>query len=107
MEDEIFGSAAQYEREFKAAYPEYANKSVPYQIAQASAAVYVFKDAFERAGSLDKEAVRDAIAATDLVTFYGQIKFLRGRQQHRQTHGAAPSSRRQIQCGGAVGLRLA
>ena len=37
--------------------------------------MYVFKDAFERAGSLDKKAVRDAIAATDLATFYGRIKF--------------------------------
>ena len=60
---------------FKGAYPEYAEKKVPYQTAQASAAVYVFKDSFERAGSLDKEALRDAIAATDLSTFYGHIKF--------------------------------
>ncbi len=74
-EDPIFGSAANFEAEFKAAYPDYEDKTVPYQVAQAAAAVYVFKDAFERAGSLDKEAVRDAIAATDLATFYGQIKF--------------------------------
>jgi len=73
--DPIFGTAAEYEQEFKAAYSEYAKKTVPYQTAQASAAVYVFKDAFERAGSLDKEAVRDAIAETDLSTFYGQIRF--------------------------------
>ncbi len=74
-EDPLFGSAANYEREFKAAFPEYAEKTVPYQTAQASAAVYVFKDAFERAGSLDKEAIRDAIAATDMMTFYGGIRF--------------------------------
>ncbi len=74
-EDPIFGTAANYEKEFKATYPEYANKKVPYQTAQASAAVYVFKDAFERAGSLDKEKVRDAVAATELATFYGNIKF--------------------------------
>ncbi|MCP3971497.1 MAG: amino acid ABC transporter substrate-binding protein [Rhodobacteraceae bacterium] len=74
-EDPIFGTAANYETEFKAAYPEYATKKVPYQTAQASAAVYVYADAFTRAGSLDKDAVRDAIAATDLATFYGQIKF--------------------------------
>ncbi len=74
-EDPIFGTAANYEVEFKAAYPEYAEKKVPYQTAQASAAVYVFADAFARAGSLDKDAVRDAIAATDLMTFYGSIKF--------------------------------
>jgi branched-chain amino acid transport system substrate-binding protein len=74
-EDPLFGSAAQYEQEFKQAFPEYKDKKVPYQTAQASAAVYVYKDAFERAGSLDKEKVRDAIAETDMMTFYGGIKF--------------------------------
>jgi len=73
--DPLFGSAAEYETGFKSTYPEYKTKKVPYQTAQASAAVYVFKDAFERANSLDKEKVRDAISATDLATFYGQIKF--------------------------------
>ena len=74
-EDPIFGSAANYEKEFKDAYPEYKSKKVPYQTAQASAAVYVFKDAFERAASLDKDKIRDAIADTDLKTFYGDIRF--------------------------------
>lgn len=74
-QDPLFGSAGNFDKQFKAAFPEYANKTVPYQVAQASAAVYVFKDAFERAGTLDKEAVRDAIAATDLQTFYGRIEF--------------------------------
>jgi len=74
-EDPIFGSAPNYDKEFKAAYPDYKDQTTPYQVAQASAAVYVFKDAFERAGSLDKEAVRDAIAETDLMTFYGGVKF--------------------------------
>ncbi|MEL6477857.1 MAG: ABC transporter substrate-binding protein, partial [Pseudomonadota bacterium] len=74
-EDELFGSAANYEQEFKAAFPEYKDKLVPYQTAQASAAVQVFADAFERAGTLDKDAVRDAIAATDMKSFYGGIKF--------------------------------
>ncbi|MDH3760095.1 MAG: amino acid ABC transporter substrate-binding protein [Gammaproteobacteria bacterium] len=73
--DPLFGSAAEYEMNFKKAFPEYKDKKVPYQTAQATAAVYVFKDAFERAGSMDKEKVRDAIAATDLMTFYGGIKF--------------------------------
>jgi branched-chain amino acid transport system substrate-binding protein len=73
--DRIFGTAAAYEKGFKMAYPEYASKKVPYQTAQASAAVYVFMDAFQRAGSLDKEKVRDALSATDMKTFYGGIKF--------------------------------
>jgi branched-chain amino acid transport system substrate-binding protein len=73
--DPIFGTAAEYEMGFKSTYPEYKDKKVPYQTAQATAAVYVYKDAFERAGSLDKEKVRDAISQTDLKTFYGDIKF--------------------------------
>jgi len=35
----------------------------------------VFKEAFERANSFDRDAVRDALAATDMDTFYGAIKF--------------------------------
>ena len=73
--DDLFGTASEYEMNFKKSYPEYKDKKVPYQTAQASAAVYVFKDAFERAGSMDKEKVRDAISATDMKTFYGGIKF--------------------------------
>jgi len=73
--DDLFGTASEYEQNFKKAFPEYTDKAVPYQIAQASAAVYVFKDAFERSGSLDKDKLRDAIADTDLQTFYGGIKF--------------------------------
>ena len=93
-EDAIFGTSAEYERGFKAAYTDYENKSVPYQTAQASAAVYVFKDAFERANSLDKEAIRDAIAATDLSTFYGQIRF-----SESGNNIAKPMVLRQIQNG--------
>lgn len=93
-EDPLFGSAANYEKELKAAFPEYAGKTVPYQAAQASASVYVFKDAFERADSLDKEAVRDAIAQTDLVTFYGAIRF-----SEAGNNIAKPMVLRQIQDG--------
>jgi len=35
----------------------------------------VFADAFERAGSFDPAVVRDALAATDMMTFYGGINF--------------------------------
>ena len=92
--DPIFGSASEYESGFKKAYPNYANKSVPYQTAQASAAVYVLKDAFERANSLDKEKLRDAIAETDLSTFYGQIRF-----SENGNNIAKPMVMRQIQNG--------
>ena len=93
-EDSLFGTAANYEQEFKAAFPAYAEKSVPYQTAQATAAVYVWKDAFERADSLDKDKVRDAIAATDMMTFYGGIKF-----SEAGNNIAKPMVLRQIQAG--------
>jgi len=68
-----FGTAAEYDKLFKATYEGY--KNVPYQSAQASAAVLVWKDAFERAQSFDKEKVRDALSKTNMKTFYGSIKF--------------------------------
>jgi len=71
--DKYFGTAGDYDKLFKKTYEGYTN--VPYQAAQASAAVLVWKEAFERANSLDPQKVRDAIAATDTMTFYGPIKF--------------------------------
>ena len=71
--DPMFGSAADWNTGFKADNPSYT--SVPYQSAQASAAVYVFKKAFEAANSFDKDAVRDAISKVEMETFYGDIKF--------------------------------
>ena len=38
-------------------------------------AVYVIKDAIERAGSLDPEKLVAAMKATDLMGVYGRIKF--------------------------------
>jgi branched-chain amino acid transport system substrate-binding protein len=68
---ELFGSAADFAKAFKKAY----GYEAPYQAAQSAAAVHVFADAFKRARSLDPNAVREALAATDLETFYGPVKF--------------------------------
>jgi len=70
-EGKLFGKAADFAALFEKVY----GYEAPYQAAQSAAAVYVFADAFARAQSLDPEKVRDAIAATDLPTFYGPIKF--------------------------------
>ena len=70
--DKMFGTAGEYNTQIKAAYNY---KVVPYQTAQASAAVYVWADAFKRANSLDKEKLREALQKTDLETFYGHVKF--------------------------------
>ncbi len=69
--DSLMGSAGDFAANFKAKY-DYAP---PYQSAESAAAVQVFADAFTRAGSLDQGAVRDALAATDMQTFYGNVKF--------------------------------
>jgi branched-chain amino acid transport system substrate-binding protein len=51
-------------------------KSDPdYIHASCAVAAVVLQNAIERAGSLDKKKVRDALAKTDIDTFYGPIKF--------------------------------
>ena len=69
--DALFGSAADYAALFEREY----GYLPPYQAAESSAAVMVWADALQRAGSFDAEAVRAALAATDLQTFYGDIRF--------------------------------
>jgi len=72
--DALFGTAAEYNTNVMAEYSEH-YKEIPYQLVQASAAVLVWKDAFERANSFDTKELRDALSATELETFYGDIKF--------------------------------
>ena len=90
--DDLFGSAADYDELFKATFDGY--KNVPYQAAQASAAVMVWKDAFERAQSFDTETLRQALAETNMSTFYGNIKF-----SEAGNNIAKPMVLRQIQDG--------
>ncbi len=65
---------------YDADFTEMFGYAPPYQAAESSAALLVFKDAFERANSFDQKKVRDALAATDMQTFYGNIKFAPGGQ---------------------------
>jgi branched-chain amino acid transport system substrate-binding protein len=69
----VFSSAKSFSRRYLKAYKGY--RHTPYQAAEAAAAVIVWKDAFERANSFDTEVLRSTIAATELRTFYGNIKF--------------------------------
>jgi len=69
--DKFFGDGMQFDKEFTAMY----GYAPPYQAAESAAALVVFKDAFERANSFDRTKVRDALAKTDMQTFYGNIKF--------------------------------
>lgn len=69
--DKWFGFAGEYAELFKEIY----GYMPPYQAAESTAAVLVYVDALERARSFDTEKVRDALAATNLLTFYGWIDF--------------------------------
>ena len=74
--DKFFGGGMKYDADFTKAF----GYAPPYQAAESSAALLVYKDAFERAQSFDTKKVRDALAATDMQTFYGNIKFAEGGQ---------------------------
>lgn len=71
--DKWFGSAKQFGDKFRSVYTDYG--VVPYQAAESAASVLVWVDALERAGSFDSAKVRDALSATEMQTFYGNIKF--------------------------------
>ena len=95
--DPMFGSAMDWNEGFKKEYPSYT--SVPYQSAQASAAVYVWKEGFEKANSFDQDTVRDALSAVEMETFYGDIKF-----SEAGNNIAKPMFMRQIGADGSYSL---
>ena len=90
--DAMFGTATQYDKLFRTTFKGY--RKAPFQAAQATAAVMVWKDALERANSFDIEKIRAALAATNMKTFYGDIKF-----SAQGNNLAKPMVLRQIQNG--------
>ncbi len=91
--DPWFGFAGDYANDFKTAY----GYMPPYQAAESTAAVLVYVDALQRANSFDTEKVRDALAATNIETFYGWVKF-----DETGKNIAKPMVLRQIQKGKLV-----
>ncbi len=71
--DDPWKTPKAYGDAFRAKNPKYS--VIPYQVAESTAAVIAFWRAIEKANSLDPTKVRDAIAALDIMTFYGQVKF--------------------------------
>jgi branched-chain amino acid transport system substrate-binding protein len=68
---DIFGSTSNFVKLFKAKY----NSEPDYGQASASLCGALFQMAIEKAGSLDRDKVRDELARLDVVTFFGPVKF--------------------------------
>ncbi len=70
-EDEYFGTAADYAERYIERYGE----APPYQSASSTAAALALHLAIEQAGTLEMDAVREALRNLDINTFYGPINF--------------------------------
>jgi branched-chain amino acid transport system substrate-binding protein len=70
-EDEYFGTAEEYAQRYE---EEYGHEPT-YQAAESTAAALVLQIAIESAGSLETDAVRQALLDMDIETFYGPIAF--------------------------------
>ena len=68
---DVFKTSQAYADKYKAAY----GKVPSYQAADGTACGLAFQFALQQAGSTDPSKVRDALAALDVTTFYGQLKF--------------------------------
>ncbi len=68
---EIFKTAREFDKQFQARFGYQAD----YHVASGAADVLAFKFAIEKANSLDPKKVRDALAALDVETLYGRVKF--------------------------------
>lgn len=67
----LFGSAAEYARRFSQKYLF----GPGYHAAEASAGGLALQLAIDKAGTIDRQRVRDALAQLDVMTFFGRIKF--------------------------------
>lgn len=67
-----YPGAMDYYNKFKAKY----NAPTEYHGAEAYAAAYVIADALKRAKSFSNDDIRNALAATDMMTVFGPVKFI-------------------------------
>jgi len=71
LPDATFGSADRFAKQFHDRF----SYEPDYHVASGAADVLAFKYAIEKAATLDAKKVRDALAALDVATLYGRIKF--------------------------------
>lgn len=70
--DAVFGYTAS---EYSSIFEKEFGYKPDYHPPQSSAALLVYHHALQKVGVADPKTVRDAIAETDIMTFYGRIKF--------------------------------
>ena len=88
--DDYFGAAADYAERYEKLWGE----PPTYQAAESTATALALHLAIEQAGSLDTDAVRDALRNMDVVTFYGPINF-----DEKGRNASKPMGATQIQDG--------
>lgn len=84
-EDVPYKGAKQYFDKFKKKY----NAETEYHGAEAYGSMYVVADALKRAKSISPKDIRDALAATDMMTAFGPVKFIsygKKTQQNKLPH---------------------
>src|SRR5579885_305387 len=68
---DVFSTPANYAQMYITEY----GHAPSYQSAESTAAGLAFQYAIQKAGSIDPQKVRDALASLDIMTFYGEIRF--------------------------------
>jgi branched-chain amino acid transport system substrate-binding protein len=71
LKDKFFGSA----KAFAEYYRKNFTRPIAYHVSAGAACITTFIEAMQRASSLEPAKVRDALAATDIDTQYGHIRF--------------------------------
>ncbi len=66
-----FGSA----QDFASYYRRHFERPLTYHMASGAACILAYVEAIKKAGSIDPQKVRDALAALDFESFYGRIRF--------------------------------
>src|SRR5579863_3166337 len=68
---DVFGTPANYAQMYQTEF----GHQPSYQSAESTAAGLAFQYAIQKAGSINPQKVRDALANLDIMTFYGEVRF--------------------------------
>ena len=68
---DVFGTPANYAQMYQTQF----GHQPSYQSAESTAAGLAFQYAIQKAGSINPQKVRDALANLDIMTFYGEVRF--------------------------------